>query len=72
MLYPFENALKRLDLPLRAAPFFVVGCPRSGTTLVRRLLTTHPRLAIPPESHWIPKLGPESNGEQSFDLDRSL
>lgn len=35
-------------------PFFVVGCPRSGTTLLRALLRSHPRLAIPPESHVIP------------------
>jgi hypothetical protein len=35
-------------------PFFLVGCPRSGTTLLRELLASHPRLAIPPESHFIP------------------
>jgi Sulfotransferase family len=38
------------------APFFIVGCPRSGTTLLRRLLNSHPRLAIPGESHFIPHL----------------
>jgi hypothetical protein len=38
-------------------PFvFIVGCPRSGTTLVQRLLNAHPQLAITPESHWIPRL----------------
>jgi len=39
-------------------PFvFVVGCPRSGTTLLRRILNAHSRLAIPKaETHWIPKL----------------
>ena len=39
-------------------PFvFVVGCPRSGTTLLRRILNAHPQLAIPKvETHWIPKL----------------
>jgi hypothetical protein len=38
-------------------PFvFVVGCPRSGTTLLRRILNAHPQLAIPKvETHWIPK-----------------
>jgi hypothetical protein len=35
-------------------PFFIVGCPRSGTTLLRKLLVQHPRLAIPSESHFIP------------------
>jgi hypothetical protein len=37
-------------------PFvFIVGCPRSGTTLLQRLLDAHPRLAIIHETHWIPK-----------------
>ncbi len=36
-------------------PFvFVVGCPRSGTTLLQRLLDAHPDLAICDESFWIP------------------
>jgi Sulfotransferase family len=35
---------------------FVVGCPRSGTTLLRRMLDAHPDLAMTPETHWIPKL----------------
>src|SRR5687767_7290835 len=34
---------------------FVVGCPRSGTTLLRRMLDAHPQLAITPETHWIPR-----------------
>lgn len=38
------------------APFFVVGSPRSGTTLVRRLLCAHPRLYIPGETGFIPFL----------------
>ena len=37
-----------------APPIFVVGCPRSGTTLLRLMLDAHPELAIPPESHFIP------------------
>jgi hypothetical protein len=35
-------------------PIFVVGCPRSGTTLLRLMLDAHPEVAIPPESHFIP------------------
>jgi len=36
------------------APVFIVGCPRSGTTLLRDLLRSHPRLAFPSESWFIP------------------
>ena len=37
-------------------PFvFIVGCPRSGTTLLQRLVDAHPQLAIIHETHWIPK-----------------
>lgn len=38
------------------APIFIVGCPRSGTTLLRNLLRSHPRLSFPQESHFIPQL----------------
>jgi hypothetical protein len=34
---------------------FVVGCPRSGTTLLRRMLDAHPEMAITPETHWVPE-----------------
>ncbi len=33
------------------APVFVVGHPRSGTTLLRLILNAHPRIVIPPEGH---------------------
>jgi hypothetical protein len=33
---------------------FVVGAPRSGTTLLRLMLDAHPQLAVPPETHFIP------------------
>ena len=36
-------------------PFvFIVGCPRSGTTLLQRIVNSHPQIAITPETHWIP------------------
>ena len=35
---------------------FLVGCPRSGTTLLQRMVNAHPQVAITPESHWIPRL----------------
>lgn len=38
------------------APIFIVGCPRSGTGLLRDLLRSHPRISIPGESHFLPLL----------------
>ena len=35
-------------------PFvFIVGCARSGTTLLQRMVDAHPQIAITPEMHWI-------------------
>ncbi|MHC5006000.1 MAG: sulfotransferase family protein [Planctomycetota bacterium] len=33
-------------------PFFIAGCVRSGTTLLRRILVRHPRLECPQETHF--------------------
>jgi hypothetical protein len=55
----------------RLPPFFVVGCARSGTTLLRCMLDSHRRLAVPPESHFIPRLAPR-NARSAFDIERIL
>ena len=34
-------------------PIFVLGCPRSGTTLVQVMLHSHPRIAVPPENRFL-------------------
>lgn len=41
---------------------FIVGCPRSGTTLFRHIVDAHPEIAITPEAHWIPKWFEERRG----------
>ncbi|WP_141491638.1 sulfotransferase family protein [Longimonas halophila] len=38
--------------------FFIVGCPRSGTTLVQRLLSTHPESTVLPETFFVRRLMP--------------
>lgn len=40
---------------------FIVGAPRSGTTLLRLMLDAHPDLCIPPETDFIPKVAHLSN-----------
>jgi hypothetical protein len=35
---------------------FICGVPRSGTTLLRLMLDAHPEMAIPPETHFAPRL----------------
>jgi hypothetical protein len=34
-------------------PLFVIGCPRSGTTLLQLMLHCHPRIAVPPETRFL-------------------
>lgn len=41
---------------------FVVGCQRSGTTLLQAMLDGHPQLAMAPESHFIVSLGRRFGG----------
>lgn len=53
---------------------FIVGCPRSGTTLLQRMLHHHPQLAVANDTHFIPRaieeLAPAAarNGTGEFDL----
>ena len=59
-----------------SAPFFIVGCTRSGTTLVSRILDSHSRLAVYHESHFYHLLRHDlhryGNLEQSSNLRRFL
>jgi len=38
---------------LSLSPIFIIGSPRSGTTLLRLMLTCHREISIPPESGYI-------------------
>ena len=71
LVFPDRQQLKNIDFPwdysdpckehaflgsdMIAAPF-IVGVGRSGTTLLRLMLDAHPDLAIPAETHFLPKL----------------
>lgn len=42
-----------MDETKQRGPIFVVGCPRSGTTLLQYMLRAHPRISLPTsESHF--------------------
>jgi hypothetical protein len=43
---------------LSTEPFFIFGAPRSGTSLLSRMLDMHPRLAVPFETHIFRHFGP--------------
>jgi hypothetical protein len=51
---PAETTTKMAESSGRNPYLFVVGCPRSGTTLLQRMLDHHPRLAVANDSHFIP------------------
>jgi hypothetical protein len=47
---------------------FIVGCARSGTTLVHRIVDAHPEIAISPEMHWITRQFKSRNGLVASEL----
>jgi Sulfotransferase family len=58
-------------------PIFLVGCPRSGTTLLRDLFRSHEEVAFPPrETHYLPLLyeayGDPSTATQARRLVRNI
>lgn len=55
---------------LAERPIFIVGHPRSGTTLLRFLLSSHPRIYIPEETGFLPFLVPDREIEADLSLAR--
>lgn len=55
LLLPFKRTFFSRGYPVNRGesfrPFFIIGSPRSGNTLLRRILYTHPNLHIPPETY---------------------
>lgn len=56
-----------LESPAQNPCLFVVGCPRSGTTLLQRMLDSHPHLAVANDTHFIPR-ALEQVAPQAIDL----
>ena len=47
---------------------FIVGCSRSGTTLLQRLVDAHPVIAITSETNWVPRYFEMKTGLTPEDL----
>lgn len=52
-------------------PFFIIASPRSGTTLLERLLNRHSRIFIPPETAFFFHLQCKGYTEKDFSPDRA-
>ena len=50
--------------------FFIVGCPRSGTTMLQQALNRHSRILIPPETKFFFSFVGHSRGQQVRQLER--
>ncbi|MFN2141736.1 MAG: sulfotransferase family protein [Candidatus Promineifilaceae bacterium] len=48
---------------LTPRPFFIIGHPRSGTTLLRFMISSHPRLYVPDETGFLPFLDTDPRAE---------
>ena len=60
-----------MSLDQEFMPIFIVGCPRSGTTLLQRLLSTHSQIAIAPETHFIRRFWQRRDGYGPLDKDEN-
>lgn len=58
--------LSQLSRETESPPFFVVGSGRSGSTLLRMMLASHSRIAIPPETWFLLPL------VEQFPIDKAL
>lgn len=59
-----SNAVVLSEYEACENPLFVLGPMRSGTSLVRRMLNSHPEIACPPESYFIDRYASMARDEQ--------
>jgi Sulfotransferase family len=46
---------------------FIVGCPRSGTTLMQRIVDAHPAVAVVFETQWILRWLEQRRGDYNLE-----
>jgi len=69
----FEKLFKRTSPKCQKnEPIFIVGVPRSGTTLLRVLLDSHPNIACGPETPWLARGTHSIKGLYRFMAEDSL
>ncbi|MEA3479821.1 MAG: sulfotransferase [Bacteroidota bacterium] len=59
----YKSAHSNIEVPF----LFIVGRPRSGTTLLRTIFDAHPHVCIPPECHLIINLHPRYGKIRQWD-----
>lgn len=64
-LFPKLNRFIRVAGTSQPPMPVIVGVPRSGTTLTRFVLDSHPLFTIPPETHFLPELARLPLGQQT-------
>lgn len=64
--YRHYDARQLKDIPI----FFIVGRPRSGTTLLRTLFDAHPNVIVPPECQFIINLYPKYGKIRNWSTDK--
>jgi hypothetical protein len=50
------------------SPIFIVGMQRSGTTLMRAILSSHPHIAIAPETHYCNRFVKQVDAQGALDV----
>lgn len=68
----FHESDHQREISTHLPHLFVVGCPRSGTTLLQRMLDNHPDLTVTNDTHFIPKVIARHPGGSNPALTSSL
>lgn len=56
--YPYIVKVRKNKSMNKKGPIFIVGSPRSGTSLLSKIISNHSKIGIPFESHVYPRLYP--------------
>jgi len=57
---------------MNSSPSFIIGLGRSGTTLLRLMLNSHPNIAIPYETTFITKYQKNIASYENLNIDANL